>query len=243
MTEKERIDTFLSSFKELEKTLIILSGLQDDYVSFSRALNVIYKEKSNPLISKRENYEFLKTASEIRNLLSHQNETIVPSSEFLTRFLNITDHILNPLSCYQACSKKIETCKYTDSLYLTLAKMDELSLSHLPILDEKGVLQGVFSRSVFFDCLIYDKTLKLSDDMTLLSFKERTSIHEHLNEDFLFVKRNDTVNKAFDLLLKKNAHEKTIALLFVTENGKENEKILGVLSLTDCARLSKDNLI
>lgn len=62
MTEKERIDTFLSSFKELEKTLIILSGLQDDYVSFSRALNVIYKEKSNPLISKRENYEFLKTA-------------------------------------------------------------------------------------------------------------------------------------------------------------------------------------
>lgn len=243
MNEKERIDIFLTSFKELEKGLVTLSSLSDDYVSFSRALNTIYSNHLHPLISKRENYEFLKTASEIRNLLSHNNDTVIPSEEFLSRFLLLSERILNPLSCYSICSKKIESCTYQDSLYSILSKMDELSLSHLPILNKEGAIVGVFSRSVFFDCILEDRKVKLSDDMTLLYFKDKTKLHSHLTEDFRFVKRTDSANTAFNLLLKKDAHEKNIALLFVTEHGREDEKVLGIITLTDCAKLSKENQI
>ena len=47
MTDEERIDLFLETFKELEKEVVSQSQIRDsDYVSFSRAL-FPSKEKSD----------------------------------------------------------------------------------------------------------------------------------------------------------------------------------------------------
>ena len=82
MTEEERIDCFLTVFKDLEKELVRISRLKDDYISFSRALNHIYYNRMNPVVSQRDCYDFLKTASDLRNILSHENDVCAPSEKF-----------------------------------------------------------------------------------------------------------------------------------------------------------------
>ena len=97
MTDKERIDKFLSLFKKLEKELIALSKIRDsEYVSFSRALNKVHYDKLNPIIASQDNYDFLKTCSDVRNLLSHEENTVIPTDSFIQQFMKIIDSIFNP---------------------------------------------------------------------------------------------------------------------------------------------------
>ncbi|MCI1735795.1 MAG: CBS domain-containing protein [Bacilli bacterium] len=237
MDDQETIDTFLTAFKQLEKELLSEAELKDDYVSFSRALNHLYYNRLNPVIANRDNYEFLKTASDVRNLLSHEVTSVVPTQAFLAQFQKIAQAILNPLTCYEVATKTISSCSYGDSLYKVLALMDEKSLSHLPILDSTGQVVGVFSRDVFFDYLLLNKTVTISDDLQVSDFREVLPLDSHLNESYLFVSRYTSLHDAYQLMVKKNAHDKTVGLLLVTEHGKKDERLLGVITLTDLARL------
>ena len=54
---------FLNTFKNLEVELISLARLNDDYVSFSRALNKVYTNRLNPIVSDADVYDFFDIAS------------------------------------------------------------------------------------------------------------------------------------------------------------------------------------
>lgn len=63
MSDQERIEQFLTLFKELESEVLKINGdCSDDYVNFSRALNNVYHLKKNEILSDYENYSFLKLA-------------------------------------------------------------------------------------------------------------------------------------------------------------------------------------
>ncbi len=237
MTDRERVDTFLSLFKKLEKELVAQSKIKDnDYVSFSRALNKIHYDQLNPVITNQSNYDFLKTCSDVRNLLSHEENTVIPTDTFLKNFIRITDLIFNPLNCYQICSKQVFTCKYSDSLYKVMSIMDEKHISHVPVIDHLGSVIGMFSRQTFFDYIINEKEVTLSDELQISDFKNSISFDGHLNESYLFVSRNMSLTKAYDLLVKRTSQKKTVSLLLVTQNGKQSEKLIGVITALDLTR-------
>lgn len=237
MNEEERIDAYLTLFKELEKELVRISKLKDDYVSFSRALNHIYYNRLNPVIAVRDNYDFLKTASDLRNILSHENDVCSPTEDFLNEFRTISKAILSPFSCFDVCTKNVD-CGYLSMPIEKAAKeMDEKAITHLPIVDEGGKVVGVFSRSTLFDAFRRTKTLSLDSSYTLKDIREDILLQGHSNEDFFFVPKRMNVLTAFKMILKKKAHDKTVGLLFVTENGKQSEKLLGVISAMDLAKL------
>ncbi|MFA6624794.1 MAG: CBS domain-containing protein [Bacilli bacterium] len=238
MTESERIAEFLTEFKELEKELVKIASIDDEFVSFSRALNQIYYNQLNPVVSSRDNYEFLKTASDLRNILSHENDVCAPTPSFLTRFSNIKKAVISPLTCYELASKSIYIAHLDDLVKTAIKVMEKNRISHLPIVDEKGLVSGVFSRSVFFDYIYLHKDMDFDSSYKISDFSEVTGLDSHLNEAFYFVSRYTDVNKAYSLIRKNKAHDKTVGLLLVTEHGQANEKLLGVITLTDLARVS-----
>lgn len=237
MDEKDRIETFLTSFKELENKLLSIAKIKDDgHISFTRALNDIYYSRKNPLISEYDCFDFLKTCADLRNILSHENDICAPSESFLKHFLSIKDKICHPLTCYQACSKKIYSCVKEDSLLRVLKTMEYESLTHIPVLDEKGIVEGIFSRQTAFDYLSMNEEISVDKNTRISFFEEFLPLEDHLNEEFLFVSRNTKVDSVFPLLFKKREHEKNLSLLLVTENGKSYEKLLGILTVTDLTK-------
>ena len=58
-------------------------------------------------------------------------------------------------------------------------------------------------------------------------------LYGHKNERFSFVPRKESASALFGLFGKTKAHDKQRSLLFVTKNGRKDEKVLGVISLTD----------
>ncbi len=243
LTDKEKIDTFLTNFKALEKELVSISKLKGDYISFSRALNHIYYNRLNPIISVRDNFDLLKTASDLRNILSHEIDVCAPSDSFLKKFNEICESILHPYSCYDVCVKDIESCTGSSTISEVLAKMDEKKLSHIPVINSKGDVIGVFSRTSLFDYLMLHPDASFDETSTINDLNEVIGFQSHSNEAFYFVSRRLSVYKAFEKISKTRAHEKMTGMLFVTENGKQNEKVLGVITLTDLAKIRMDDEI
>jgi predicted transcriptional regulator len=238
MEDSQRIAKFLTIFKDLEKELIAIADLNDEFVSFSRALNEVYYNQLNPVVSNRDNYDFLKTASDLRNILSHENNACAPTEEFLSRFEKVSEAIISPLTCYQLASKNIISLRDGDSISSVIKAMEEKKLSHLPILDSLGQVKGIFSRSTFFDFVSTHEKLTIDDSYQVSDFSSVTGLEDHLNECFVFVSRYSNVLTAFSLIKKRKAHDKNVGLLLVTEHGKRNEKLLGVISMTDLAAVS-----
>lgn len=237
MTEEERKEYFLSDFKELENALISIAKIKEEgHVSFSRALNAIYFGRLEPRISNYECYDFLKTAADLRNILSHENNVCVPTEAYLKRFHDLKEAIVHPVTCYDICTKDVIYCSLDETLRTVTRRMAYKSLSHLPILDEERHVLGVFSRSTVFDYLSLNEEFTYSEDSKVSDFEEVTGVDDHLNEVFVFVPRYFRIDKAYPYL-KKNVHQKNLGLLLVTEHGKKNEKLLGVISLVDLMKV------
>ncbi len=241
LSDKEKIDSFLTNFKSLEKELVAISKLKGDYVSFSRALNHIYYNRLNPIVADRDNYDLLKTASDLRNILSHENDVCAPSDSFLKKFNGICESILHPLSCYDVCVKDIETVTGSTLISDALSKMDEKRLSHLPVVNNMGDIIGVFSRNSLFDYILLHADASFEESSTVNDVKEVIGFQSHRNESFYFVPRSMSVYKAYEKIVKTKAHEKLVGLLFVTEHGKQSEKVLGIITLTDLAKIRWDD--
>ncbi len=238
--DKELCSQFLTQFKKLEKELLGIAKLRDDYVSFSRALNHIYYNRLNPIISQRDNYDFLRTASDVRNILSHETDVCVPTNDFINRFFKISQSIISPYTCYQVATKNIDTCHYSDYVFSICELMDEKDLSHIPVLNNEETVTGVFSRSSLFDYRQKFKHLNITDEFTIGDLREVLELNSHSNEVFIFVERNLNILSAFELIQKRKAHDKNVALLLVTEHGKKNEKLLGVITMVDLAKYNLD---
>lgn len=237
MNEKERIDSFLSLFRELENELLSLAKIKDDgFVSFSRALNDVYYGRKNPTVCIYDNYDFLKSAADLRNILSHENDVCAPTEAFLERFSSLANSIIHPYSCFSIASKTVYACKDDDSLSQVMDLMREKSLSHIPVTDNKSKVKGVFSRSTLFDYVNQVGSLPDTRLMKIKDFSSLYSLKDHSNEYFVFVSRNEKVDEVFPLLFKNKEHAKNLALIFVTEHGKEDEKLLGIITLSDMAK-------
>lgn len=241
VSEQERRDQFLREFKALESRLIKISNLKDDYVSYSRAIHQIYYKRLNPVISDFDTFEFLKTAGDLRNILSHKNDVCSPSEVFMTEFHRISNAILNPVKSYDIATKSLSFCRLGDPLVRVLSTMDEQKLSHMPVLEDDGAVLGVFSRNSLFDQALSGRAMDHFDELTIRDFQDVIGFDSHRNETFVFVSRYRNAEELLPLMVKTKAHQKMVSVLFVTQNGSPKERLLGIITLTDLAKYSQDS--
>ncbi|MDD2226569.1 MAG: hypothetical protein PHD42_05640 [Dysgonamonadaceae bacterium] len=62
---------------------------------------------------------------------------------------------------------------------------------------------------------------------------------EHKN-NYVFIKKTSSIYDAYDLFIDSiNKYKKNLDVLFITENGQPNERILGLISIDDIAGVVK----
>lgn len=232
MSDQERIEQFLTLFKELESEVLKINGdTADEYVNFSRALNNVYHLKKNEILADYENYSFFKTCAEVRNLLSHQNDVCVPTQGLINQLSFLLKEIVSPLSIYEVCTKNVVFTTSEQTVREAMERMEKQGLSHLPILDKDHRVKGVFSRSSIFDYLLKHDSFSLS--MKIQELGEVTKLGQHQNEAFLLSSKNAKISTLYTVLSKREKTEKKAVLVLVTEHGRIEEELLGVATISD----------
>ena len=124
------------------------------------------------------------------------------------------------------------TASLSDRLISAISVMSKKDFSYLPILDENDVLQYVFSLNSIVEILAsghHNKNAPLEEYTAYIGIKNR-------NEYYGFVKTEEMAVNVKSLFEKKDKN-KACNLIFVTEDGTQSTKVLGIITPHDVMRI------
>ena len=228
------IELFLKHFDRIHQA--ISSKTSDGGFEYSSFVSELRKPKNKHKIGTK-NINALMKFADFRNLDAHSNHLAPHFAEPHSDIVKLIEIIANELDPeakaidYAVKPEQIYSAKLADNAKETIQHMIQNIFTHVPILDEKGKLVGVFSESSVFnyfgtrDEIILDKTITISE------FEDFIRIEARPNEFFRFVPRQEllaTIKKLFVL-----ERQQRLGAIFITENGSPAEKLLGLLTPWD----------
>lgn len=234
---------FLDYFKVLEKELKKLNKSASRDRTYAEALEDL--QKQYPV---RDNYFDLKDMGKLRNAIVHQHggklEAIAePHKTVIEKIRKIINLLENPKSAFDIASKPVTSRRITDSLQHVLEIMKKEKYSCVPIIGTDDKLLGLLSEYSLLKFL----SSAQGEDFPLFSLMTIESVQKYIDEPsnkdgssaFEFVPREMEAYKVaelYDSYLKK---ENRLTAVFVTQNGKPTEGILGIITPWDLPRISE----
>ena len=227
-------------FKELEEVIrkkCGLVGIKTDNVSIDTQIKELSKKNS---VVRRYQDDLL-IIKQVRNINTHQRNdkygyVVCPNPDMNIKLKSIIDEINNPPTIYNSnmCIKKqYMYCKtINDTVESTIKDMVDKTYTHVPIL-ENGIIKGVFSESSLLDIvnkesgIIIDKNTKFADILEYLK------LENHSTEEFIFISRNKNIYDVEDIFKDYFIRKKRVGCVYITESGKTDESILGMLTAWD----------
>ena len=185
--------------------------------------------------------EKIRYIGEIRNLLSHNQkidgEYPIEIQEIFIEYIEkIISYYENPPLAYDKAVKKndIYYVGKDDFVYPAMKIMQENNYTHIPILDNDVVI-GVFSDNTLFGALLEDELffekdkLKFSNEL----IQKYCNLDNHITEIFRFKAKNETLDNVKDMFSQTFKNQERLSMIFITENGKSHEKLLGIITPWD----------
>ena len=203
--------------KDEEGAFYILSN-QKEYKKFEKDINLIRK---------------------IRNLLSHgeckiEGKVAIEINEnIIEKLKEIISLLENPPLVTSRYITEIFVVDLEEKLENLIKTMNEKKISHVPVLDKDKKLVGVFSENTIFSKLSEDEIIEIGKEYQVKDYVKYIKLENHSSEYFDFIKRNEELALAQNLFNKSIKKDKKLVMLFVTENGKKTEKILGIITPWD----------
>jgi len=226
---------FLELFNQLEQFLNI--EYNQDRFSFSGFMSTIYRIKKankNPLIDNKYNYDILQKASQIRNIMAHNNDIVIPSDSFIETFKSLVQKICNPLTVEDIMIpfSKLKTVSLQNSVDDAIELLKEHGYNTIPVVDHSE-LMGIFTEKSLFDYLSIYKNKTISKEMKINQIIEAIDLNSDPRKYFAFISRKRAVESAYEHFDKDLKQRREMLLLLVTEHGEPHEKLLGIVTLRD----------
>ena len=177
----------------------------------------------------------LQDYSELRNALVHDRsdsgEVIAQPIDEVTNHIEKIAAMLNkPESLKNHFLKSVKTCGTSDRVIEVYARMKQLGTSKMPIYDQnefKGLL-----------------TLEMIADWSVLNRKNMPdpTVDEVFNPQFksekvYFMKKDASILEALELFEKAMYQGVNLLAIMITETGKRNEKLLGIVTVADLPKI------
>ena len=222
---------FIDLYKQLEDELEVKYSREKRRYS-SVIFEYINSEESAPV------REALDLCREIRNLMTHNADiggepVVEPSAAVVEALREALAYVRRPPLAidFATPSGKIRSATLSDRVLRVMADMEKNGFSHIPILDRTKFV-GVFSISTVFSCVLHDPEVKISAETTVRDLARMLPIERHV-ENFAFVSRNTTCMEARRLFERIKGRNQRLSVLFITEHGKRDERLLGMLTPWD----------
>lgn len=179
--------------------------------------------------------DFLRSAAELRNVLIHRRtlphlEMATPTETVVLRLEAIRDRMLNPPKVYDRFQKKVTKVTPKDSLEDVMRIVSESDYSQFPVMDGNQFI-GLLTENGITRWL----ARKIVGSMSLVDFADAQVSeligNEECRENFLFVSRRAAIAEVREKFRGNGLLEAAL----ITENGRQNEKLLGLISRWDMA--------
>lgn len=212
---KETTDRFLNLYRQLET-------IRD----FDQGLYSYYKKKY---------YEQFDEYRQIRNYLSHEEYGGGYPVAVSSLVCDDLERILCQMrkTCYDIATKKVVTYTYSDPLAKALNNFANHGVTYVPIVENKRV-KGIVTAGKLLLILSKAKKKPIDPNSQLGEYKEYFALDNH-SKRFIFMGRKEPMAFA-ERNFSDLVDSKRVGLIIVTENGEEDEAMLGVISIYDVVK-------
>lgn len=225
-----RTELFLEKYKALERAATGAYGWESD----GRA---VYRLTQLPQFRKIKDQ--LSFCREVRNLLQHNCRiqdayAVEPSEQMLALLDRVTQQVLHPTLCRDVCTPvaRLLYANGNDLVWPAMREMYHRGLTHLPILED-GRVVGVFSENAVFCSLVSGERRELSPDVRFRELRAHLNGSSRRSEEYRFFPAAEPVAQAEAAFERAFSRGKRIAMFFLTEHGRKEERLLGVLTAWD----------
>ena len=205
------------------------------HYDYERFNDLLYQLRPQHKWLSGQNFYFLKTCSQIRNVLAHNNHNS-PIKEFDEDFFrklqSFNAKFFTPISKVAITKDDIKHLNWNTPLNEAIKELKTKNYSYLPILND-GYVEGVFSKSIVFDFLSEQEDCVLKSNLTLRHLEGHAHLDHHLNKTLAFVDNDMTLTQVFSIFSDYYHDGKKLVLVFITEHGKANQRILGMYTVWD----------
>ncbi|MBR3319995.1 CBS domain-containing protein [Candidatus Saccharibacteria bacterium] len=224
----ENIEHFIELYKELEAAVRITYKIdkKDSVAHYLTQQDKFSKYKEDILL-----------CSDTRNLIQHgrtvNNDFIVQPTDQMIKFItSLISKVKNRQKCSDIMIKigDVYRGSMQGSVSESIDIMKEKAYTHVPILENRKVI-GVFDENSLF-CFVSDGN-SVSDSLTFESIKKYLGLNNRECEGFLFAKKNEYVDEIEESMNAAFKKQKRIGMVFVTDTGDEDGKLLGILTPWD----------
>jgi CBS domain-containing protein len=181
----------------------------------------------------------LRTLRELRNYVVHEKRTDTIRACAVTdealRFLErMLESLRKPRRAIDVCvtKEKILFASLSTPVKPLLSSMLARNISHVPVIAPDGSVYGVFSGTTLFAHGADVERFELGPRTTLAEFSDVLPIRAHV-ERYRFVERATPIEDLIDLFGELPKDGKKTKMIFVTEHGRPEEKILGLITPWD----------
>lgn len=231
MQAQDRAQLFLDLYKQIE------DELDDKYKNSRRHYSSVVFEfikdyESAPVRDK------LDLCRHIRNLMAHSanmdGEPVVVPSEPVTRALQeVLDFVRRPPLAIEFATKGERVLKAgaNQKVLRVMELMEKNGYSHVPVMKENR-FYGVFSVGSVFRYLLKNGGKGVTPETTIRDMRGYLAVEEHI-ENYEFVPATATyiyVRQRFEQVRAKN---KRVSVIFITQDGKPDQPLLGMLTPWD----------
>lgn len=227
---------FLAYFVDVEEWLKHETGLSEKD-EFGK---VLHESSRRGLISRHQHTD-LQRLSHLRNFIVHHHNDAAPlaspTENSLSKIARLSELIMNPPKLYSLAEKDVAFGHPDDPLGKCIRVMHDRLFSQLPIHDGRvfvGLLTAdTISRwlaSVFpgdGEGIVEEQTVR-----EVMSHQDDTQNH-------VFVARNLTVAEALRKFSTYQQRGRRLEAVLMTQNGKPDESLLGIITIYDIPRLSQ----
>lgn len=223
-------DLFLDLYKQLEQAAVTYYGLPSDGSAVA---------KLEKLSQFKELRERIKYCREVRALLTHNPKindgfAVTPSDGMIETLKNVIEQVKEPPNCSDKAIKgsNILTAEPDDNVIEKMKVMKAFGYSYLPIISKNRVV-GVFGKDTIFAITLDGYDDIISDTTCFRDIASYTSVSRKDRNTFRFVPKTMLVSAAEKAVVDAFRKKIRINLLLVTETGKVNEPLLGILTPWD----------
>lgn len=227
-------DIYIDTFKKIE-AFLQKEVKGDNYAPFSEMV----KFSKNKIISRYK--DELLSFAKLRNAIVHtpkiDGKTIAePHDAVVKEIMSIYDKITNPkkvIPTFQLAD--VLGAKKDDFINDILVKMHQFSFSQFPIFNEQGNVEELMTTNTITRWL----STQLETSGTLMT--ENVTIEQLMGEieytkNYTFVSRDCTIYDAYCLFMDHiQKYKRNLDAIFITQNGKSNNRLLGIITIEDIA--------
>ena len=226
MMMENKAQQFLERYREIEEW-----ALNNLNVAEMKDLEQMPQYKSL-----RSNLSFCRI---LRNLLSHYdwskagNDMVIVTDQALRQVNNLY-YSLNPVTLMRIAIRagQIFAPASSDSVLNAIKVMHRNDYSYIPIVDNHRIV-GVFSIKTLLQIAAEDKIQDITENLTFQDILDYIRISENPENQYGFIDTNTSVEDAAEMFQRSKRRKKKLDVLFITDNGRADGVLQGMLTPTD----------